>query len=110
VGGPATGAANAQAVTVNRVVLRHWGFNGTVVAGSMSTANGTFQMQINGFAGLLVPQTVTVYTASPTKFRGGLTGLSDVTGGANVRVVGLLLKDPTSGKTVLLAHYVDALK
>jgi len=26
VGGPATGAANAQAVTVNRVVLRHWGF------------------------------------------------------------------------------------
>jgi hypothetical protein len=110
VGGPATGAANAQAVTVNRVVLRHWGFNGTVVAGSLSTANGTFQMQINGFAGLLVPQTVTVYTASPTKFRDGLTGLSDVTGGANVRVVGLLLKDPTSGKTVLLAHYVDALK
>jgi len=26
-----------------------------------------------------------------------------------VRVVGLLLKDPTSGKTVLLAHYVDVL-
>jgi hypothetical protein len=26
-----------------------------------------------------------------------------------VRVVGLLLKDPTSGNTVLLAHYVDAL-
>jgi hypothetical protein len=109
VGGPATGAANAQAVTVNRVVLRHWGFNGTVVAGSVNTANGTFQMQINGFAGLLVPQTVTVYTASPTEFRGGLTGLSGVTGGENVRVVGLLLKDPTSGNTVLLAHYVDEL-
>jgi len=27
----------------------------------------------------------------------------------NVRVVGLLLKDPISGNTVLLAHYVDAL-
>ena len=110
VGGPATGAANAQAVTVNRVVLRHWGFNGTVVAGSVSAATGTFQMQINGFAGLLVPQTVTVYTASPTKYRDGFGGLSDVTNGANVRVVGLLLKDPTSGKTVLLAHYVDELK
>jgi hypothetical protein len=109
VGGPASGAANAQAVTVNRVVLRHWGFNGTVIAGSVNTANGTFQMQINGFAGLLVPQTVTVYTTSKTDFRNALSGLSGVTGGANVRVVGLLLKDPTSGQTVLLARYVDAL-
>jgi hypothetical protein len=75
----------------------------------MSTAAGTFQMQITGFAGLLVPQTVTVYTASPTVFRGGLTGLSGVPASTNVRVVGLLIKDPTSGKTVLLAHYVDAL-
>jgi hypothetical protein len=32
-----------------------------------------------------------------------------MTDGANVRVVGLLIKDPTSGNTVLLAHYVDAL-
>ena len=109
VGGPATGAANAQAVTVNRVVLRHWGFNGTVVPGSVSPANGTFQMQINGFVGLLAPQTVTVYIDTPTVFRGGLTGLGSVPASVNVRVVGLLLKDPTSGKTVLLAHYVDAL-
>jgi hypothetical protein len=109
VGGPASGAANAQAVTVNRVVLRHWGFNGTVVPNSVNTTNGTFQMQINGFAGLLVPQTVTVYTARPTVFRNGLTGVSDATGGENVRVVGLLLKDPASGSTVLLAHYVDEL-
>ena len=109
VGGPATGAVNSQAVTVKRIVLRHWGFNGTVVPGSVSTANGTFQMQINGFVGLLVPQTVTVYIDSPTVFRGGLTGLGSVPASVNVRVVGLLLKDPTSGKTVLLAHYVDAL-
>jgi hypothetical protein len=107
VGGPATGATNASAVTAKRVVLRHWGFNGTVVANSADTTNGTFQMQINGFAGVLVPQTVTVYTGAKTDFRDGLTGVSDVTG--NVRVVGLLLKDPTSGNTILLAHYVDAL-
>lgn len=109
VGGPASGAANGQAVTVNRVVLRHWGFNGTVVAGSVNPSGNTFQMQINGFAGILIPQTVTVYIASPTVFRNGLTGMTAVQGGANVRVVGLLLKDPISGQTVLLAHYVDAM-
>jgi Domain of unknown function (DUF4382)/Domain of unknown function (DUF5666) len=109
IGGPATGAANAQAVTANRAVLRHWGFNGTVVANSVNTANNTFQMQINGFAGVLVPQTVTVYLGAGTSFRDGMTGMSTVQAGANVRVVGLLLKDPTSGLPVLLGRYVDAL-
>ncbi len=114
IGGPATGATNAQAVTVNRVVLRHWGFNGTIV-GTMNPLNRTFQMQITGFAGLLVPETVTVYVADgmgaeATTFRNGMTGLSSISAAANVRVVGLLLKDPVSGNAVLLAHYVDALK
>ena len=109
VGGPASGATNAQAVTVKRVVLRHWGFNGTLVAGSVNTTNDTFQIQINGFAGLLVPQTVTVYVVGKTDFRDGLTEMTDVESNTNVRVVGLLLKDPTSGQTVLIAHYVDAL-
>jgi Domain of unknown function (DUF4382) len=107
VGGPATGAASATDVTVKRVVLRDWGFNGTVVANAANASNGTFQMQINGFAGLLVPQTVTVYIAPHTGWRFGWTGMSDVTAGANVRVVGLLLKSPLDGSTVLLAHYVD---
>jgi hypothetical protein len=35
--------------------------------------------------------------------------VGDLTAGENVRVVGLLLKDPLSGNTVLLAHYVDEL-
>jgi hypothetical protein len=109
VGGPATGAANADDVTVNRVVLRDWGFNATVVANSMDAAQGTFQVQINGFAGLLVPQTVTVYTAPKTAFRDGLDGIGSLTGGENIRVVGLLLKNPLGGNTVLLAHYVDEL-
>jgi hypothetical protein len=72
IGGPASGATNPQAVT-QRVVLRHWGFNGTFVAGSINTATNTFQMQVNGFAGLLIPQTVTVYTSGSTTFRDGLT-------------------------------------
>jgi len=107
VGGPASGAANAQAVTVKRIELRNWGFNGTVVANSVNTTTGTFQMQINGFAGVLVPQTVTVYLGGKSEFRNGLSGMSSVTGGTNIRVVGLLLKDPTSGQTVLIGRYVD---
>jgi hypothetical protein len=111
VGGPASGAANASAVTVKRVVLRDWGFNGTVVANSTSSAGGlpTFQMQIKGFVGQLVPQTVTVYVLPSTAFRDGWGGMSDVAGGANVRVVGLLIKSPVDGSTALLAHYVDSL-
>ncbi|MGO9435866.1 MAG: DUF4382 domain-containing protein [Terracidiphilus sp.] len=109
VGGPATGATSASAVTVTHVMLRDWGFNGTVVAGSEDTSASTFQMQVNGFAGLLIPEKVTVYVVGNTSFRDGFSGLSDITDGANVRVVGLLLKDPTSGNAVLIGHYVDDL-
>jgi hypothetical protein len=106
VGGPLSGAANADAVTVKRVVLRNWGFNGTFVPNSIS--NGTFQMNINGFAGLLVPgQPVTVYTGPGTKFRYGFNALADVDSSTNIRVVGLLIKDPTSGDSVILARYID---
>jgi hypothetical protein len=105
VGGPASGAASASAVTVKRVSLRDWGFNGTVVPASVSAANGTFQMQVNGFAGVLIPNTVTVYVTNACKFRDGWSGLADVTD--KVRVVGLLLKDPISGNEVIVGHYVD---
>jgi hypothetical protein len=106
VGGPLSGAANADALSVKRVVLRNWGFNGTFVPNSVT--NDTFQMNINGFAGLLVPgQPVTVYTGAGTKFRGGFSSIGDVSSSTNIRVVGLLIKDPSSGKSVILARYVD---
>src|ERR1700728_3273142 len=54
VGGTLAGAANGDALSVKRIVLRNWGFNGTVVASSVNTGSDTFQMNINGFAGLLV--------------------------------------------------------
>ena len=111
IGGPASGAASASAVTAKRVVLRHWGFNTSVVPGSEDAANGTFQVKVNGFAGLLVPQTVTVVTTAKTGFRNGLNSIGDITDSEKIRVVGLLLKDPLDPtKTVLLAHYVDELK
>jgi hypothetical protein len=34
---------------------------------------------------------------------------TDITDGANVRVVGLLLKNPTTGQVVLLARHIDGL-
>ena len=107
VGGPASGAANGNAVTVKRVMLRHWGYNGTVVAGSENASNGTFQMTVNGFAGQLIPETVTVFVGGHCGFRSGFSEFSDISDGDKVRVVGLLLKAPTTGQAVLLARYLD---
>jgi hypothetical protein len=107
VGGALSGAQDLNGLSVQRVVLRGWGYNGTVVANSIDSGSGTFQMNVTGFAGLLIPQTVTVYTSSVTTFRFGFNGLSDLDGATNIRAVGLLIKDPTSGDSVILARYVD---
>jgi hypothetical protein len=50
-----------------------------------------------------------VYCTPFTKYKGGLSGLGSLTGTAtlNVRVVGLVLKDPISGQAVLVAHSVE---
>jgi hypothetical protein len=109
VGGPASGAANPQAVTVKRVNLRNWGFNGTIVKGSPNASNASFQMKVDGFAGVLIPETVTVYLGDASDFRYGMGAFSDLLDGADIRVVGLLLKNPTSGQVVLLARHVDGL-
>ena len=109
IGGPASGAVNAKSVTAKRVVLRNWGFNGTIVPGSVNTANNTFQMNVNGFAGLLVTNPVTVYLGTITDFRNGLTSMSGLPGSSNIRVVGLLVRDPLSGNPVLLARHIDQL-
>lgn len=109
IGGPASGATNAQAVTCHRVVLRHWGYNGTIVPGSINNS-GSFQMNVTGFAGLLVPGPVTVYTGAGTHYRNGVSGLGNLTDSEHIRVVGLLLKDQSSGQLILLAHYVDLLQ
>jgi hypothetical protein len=107
VGGPATGAVNASDVTVKRIHLRNWGFNGTIVKGSQNSGGGSFQMQVNGFAGVLIPQTVTVYLGGRSDFRYGFGAFNDLADGAKIRVVGLLLKNPTTGQVVLLGRHVD---
>jgi hypothetical protein len=111
VGGPATGAANANAnaVSVKRVNLRDWGYMGHVVKNSVKVGKGTFEMQVSGFAGQLIPQTITVVVTDRCQFRYGYTGLHELEGGDLVRVVGLLLKNPVTDGTVLVGHYIDYL-
>lgn len=107
VGGTSANAASASSVTVNRVTLRNWGFSGTVVAGSQNKSNGSFQMQVTGFAGVLIPEAVTVYLGDHSDFRYGCGGFGNLADGTKIRVVGLLLKNPSDGSVILLGRHVD---
>jgi hypothetical protein len=107
IGGPFAGGA----VTVKRVVLRHEGHTGTLVANSVNIGASTFQFNSNGLAGVLFNGPVTVFVTPFTRFGGGLTGLSSLSSNPTnpLRVVGLVLKDPISGQPVFVARRVDEL-
>lgn len=109
VGGTAANAANAADVTVDHVLLRHWGYNGTIVAGSENAGAGTFQIQVNGFAGQVISSPITVYLGNNTDYRFGLAAFGDLLDNAQIRVVGLLIVNPSNGNTVLLARHIDGL-
>jgi hypothetical protein len=107
IGGP----FNNGTVTVKRVVLRHEGHNGSLVAGSANTGTSTFQFNSNGLAGILFNGPVTVYVTPFTKFGGGLASLQDLTNNPTnpLRVIGVVLKDPISGQPVFVARSVTEL-
>lgn len=107
IGGPFTNGA----VTVKRVVLRHEGHTGTLVANSANTGTSTFQFNSNGLAGVLFNGPVTVYVTPFTRFGGGLTSLNDLTSNPTnpLRVIGTVLKDPISGQPVFVARSVTEL-
>ncbi len=107
VGGQASAETSLTALTVDRIHLQNWGYNGTVVAGSQNSGQGTFQMQVTGFAGVVIPSTITVYLGPVCDFRYGFGAFGDLSDGTNVRVVGLLLKNTSNGQLVLLARHVD---
>jgi hypothetical protein len=109
VGGSAANASSESDVTVNDITLRPWGYNGTIVPGSENAGAGTFKMQVKGFAGQVIPQAITVYLGSNTDYRFGLAAFGDVLDGAQVRVVGLLIVNPSNGNTVLLARHIDGI-
>ena len=104
IGGPFTNGA----VTVQRVVLRHEGHTGTLVAGSVNIGASTFHFNSNGLVGVLFNGPVTVYVTPFTRFGGGLTSLQDLTSNPTnpLRVIGLVLKDPISGQPVFVARSV----
>jgi hypothetical protein len=102
VGGP---DPTASPITVKRIHLRNWGYVGTVVKGSENANQGTFQMNVNGFAGQLIPSPITVYLGTGCDFRYGFAAFNDVADNAQIRVVGLLLK--FNGQTVLVARHID---
>lgn len=107
IGGPFASGA----VTVNRVVLRHEGHTGTLVANSVNIGANTFQFNSNGLAGVLFNGPVTVYVTPFTRFGRGLTNLGSLSSNPTnpLRVVGLVLKDPISGQPVFVARGVEEL-
>jgi hypothetical protein len=109
VGGLASNQTNLNALTVSRIHLHQWGYEGTIVAGSQNAGQGTFQMNVTGFAGQVIPSTITVYLGPEANFRYGLGAFGDLTNSAKIRVVGLLLKNSTNGQLVLLATHIDGL-
>jgi len=106
---PSTGSA----ITVDRIHLENWGYNGTVVAGSQNSganafgSDGEFTMTVTGFAGQVISTNVTVIPGLFCDFRYGFGAFSDLSDGAKVRVVGILLKNSTNGNLVLLARHID---
>jgi hypothetical protein len=109
VGGQSSAETNLNALAVDRIHLHNWGYSGTIVAGSENSGQGTFQMTVTGFVGVVVPSTITVYLGPKCDFRYGMGAFSDLTGGVNVRVVGLLVKNSANGQLVLLGRHVDGL-
>lgn len=115
IGGPSSGAQNASSVTTDRVVLHLGGFSGVVVPNSVNESDNSFQMVVDGAAGYLLSggnsagNPITVYITGKTEYREGLEGMADLsaTGNTVVRVVGLVLKDPTTGKPIIVGRYVD---
>jgi len=108
------GMLNASPLMVHRVTLYPQGLEGAWVPGStniQSGNQGTFQFNANGLVGVLFSGPVTVLTSSFTHFTGGLNGLGDLSGtqAIKLRVVGLVLKDTTSGNPVVVARTVEQL-
>jgi len=113
IGGAITTTNGATTLTVHRVVLKRQGQAGTWVPGSTVIQNndaGTFQLNDNWTAGVLLPQPLTVMTTNDTNFI-NLSGLSALQGTAAlpIRVVGFILINQSTGQAVMVARSVEQL-
>jgi hypothetical protein len=109
-GGSVTTTNGVSTLTVHRVVLRRQGQEGTWVPGStvvQSGNSGSFQLNDNWTAGVLLPSPLTVLTTSATNFV-NLSGLSGLSGSQpiSIGVVGFILIDPATNQPVMVARSV----
>lgn len=112
-GGSLTGSGSSQTLTVHRVVLERQGQEGSWVAGStqiQSGNDGTFQINDNYLAGILLPQPLTVVSTQFTNYV-NLSGLSALSGAGpfNLRVVGFILVNQQTNQQEFVARRVELL-
>ncbi|MGO9590767.1 MAG: DUF4382 domain-containing protein [Candidatus Acidiferrales bacterium] len=112
-GGSVTTTNGVSTLTVHRVILRRQGQAGTWVPGStvvQSGNTGSFQLNDNWTAGVLLPSPLTVLTTNATIFI-NLDGLSGLSGSQAlpIRVVGFILIDPATNQPVMVARSVEEL-
>jgi Domain of unknown function (DUF4382) len=111
VGGKLVTTNGVPLLTVHRVVLRRQGQEGNLVSGSVNIISGnvgSFSINDNWTAGVLLPQPLTIMTTNQTNFV-GVSGLSGLSGTQALRVVGYVLVNSQTGNAVLVANAVEAL-
>jgi len=113
IGGAVATTNGVTTLTVHRVVLKRQGQAGTWVPGSTVVQNnnaGTFQLNDNWTAGVLLPSPLTVMTTNDTNFI-NLSGLSALqeTSALRIRVVGFILINQATGQAVMVARSVEQL-
>ncbi|MGH9746942.1 MAG: DUF4382 domain-containing protein [Candidatus Acidiferrales bacterium] len=113
-GGKLDKTTSPPSVVVHRVVLERQGQRGQWVVGSTNIQNGnsgTFSLNDNYLAGVLLPQPLTVLSTSFTNYI-NLSGLSALSGGQpiHLRVVGFILINPAANNSpVMVARSVEQL-
>jgi hypothetical protein len=113
VGGVVQTKNGVTTITPHRVILGRQGQAGDWVVGSTSiTAGnvGSFSLNDNGTAGILLPSPLTVLTFAQTNFI-NLSGLSALSGNSAIpiRVVGFILINPVTHQPVMVARSVEEL-
>jgi hypothetical protein len=113
IGGALNGSGNSQTLTIHRITLERQGQEGTWVAGSTQIATGntgSFQINDNYLAGVLLPQPLTVISTPFTNYL-NLSGLSALAGPGpfDLRIVGFILVDQQTGQQEMVARSVELL-
>ena len=113
IGGDLSTTNGTTTLTAHRVVLRRQGQAGGWVPGSTVIQNnnaGSFQLNDQWTAGVVLPQPLTVMTTNDTNFV-NLSGLSALQGAQPIpiRVVGFILMNQATGQPVMVARSVEQL-